>query len=477
MPTFRKKQQGAVAIMVGLMLFTLVGMLAFVIDLGHVYLAKTGLQNGADAAALAGAKELRGTAASVAAAKASAIEVARENTYSFGLPVGTASADAGLIIEVGSCQDDGCMEPIDSINTDVLAADKLFLKVDTQQRTLTTWFAGVFGMDQTSTFGLAVAGRVIPEIGPIGICQLPVDPTNPFISPSNPDVSEFGFERGVTYDIADANPIGPGTLFWIDPVATLAGTCDGSVPTSLPYVCSGKINFTPVVGGQVFTNTGVTPPQLLALDSRFGSYPKSAGCDPSTAPSDSNVIEYKFDGTGNQLPVWMGLNAANKNEASDPARQSLKFFPDNKDPRSTAPPNAPPFPVPWGVRTFKDYGLLWSHFRPEIAAGDNTDLAISQRWKTMYKAPPYPADPPPNAVSSYPAVSPYIRDGGNGRRIINMVILDCKSLGGICRPATVLGVGQFFMQRKVDTAQKHVYVEFGGLLDEPFADAEIKLFR
>ena len=49
----RKKQHGAVAILVGFTLFILIGMLALVIDLGHLYLAKTGLQNGADAAALA----------------------------------------------------------------------------------------------------------------------------------------------------------------------------------------------------------------------------------------------------------------------------------------------------------------------------------------------------------------------------------------------------------------------------------------
>lgn len=461
MPAFRKTQQGAVAIMVGLTLFILVGMLALVIDLGHLYLAKTGLQNGADAAALAGAKELNGTADGITAAKAKAIEVARQNNYSFGLPVGTDEDDAGLVLEVGSCHRDECMTAIDAVNTNILAADKLFLKVDTRQRNVATWFAGLFGVDQAGTFGLAVAGRVVPDISPIGICQLPVDATNP-------NVTELGFERGVTYDVADANPIGPGTLFWIDPVATMAGTCDGSVPTSLPYVCTGKINFTPVVGEYVYTNTGVTPPQLNALDTRFGVYSNSSGCDPATAPADDNVIEYKYDGIGAELPVWMNKN---------PDKQSLWFFPKSTDPRSTAPPNASPFPVPWAVRKFEDYGLLWSHFRPQIAADDHTDLAISQRWKTMYKAPPYPSDPPPNAVNDYPEVSPYIRDGGNGRRIVNMVILDCTTLGGVCRPAQVLGVGQFFMQRRVDTKNKHVYMEFGGLLDEPFANAEIALFR
>ena len=51
-----RRERGVVAILVGMTLFVLAGMLALVIDLGHLYLAKAGLQNAADAAALAGAK-------------------------------------------------------------------------------------------------------------------------------------------------------------------------------------------------------------------------------------------------------------------------------------------------------------------------------------------------------------------------------------------------------------------------------------
>lgn len=461
MPASRKSQQGAVAIMVGFMLFVLIGMLALVVDLGHLYLAKVGLQNGADAAALAGAKALNGTADGVIAAKASAIAVARQNSYSFGSPVGTADADAGLILSVGSCKDDACMEPVDSVNTNILAADKMFFKVETQQRNLTTFFAPLFGVLQTGTFGMAVAGRISPDISPIAICELPDDPTN-----TNP--TELGFERGVSYDVADANPIGPGTLFWIDPVSTLAGTCDGSVPTSLPYVCSGKINFTPAVGSQVYTNTGVASPQLRALDSRFGDYPPSAGCDPATAPADTNKIEYLYSSNAPKQPrTWM---------EPDPSRQSLKFFPDNTDPRDTSPHGTPPFPVPWNVRTFADYGVLWSAAVPEAAVNDVNDAQISARWTALYHAPA-------NAATGYPLTTgtppvpfpPYLRDGGNGRRVMNMVILSCTTSGGICRAATVAGVGQFFLQKR--TESNHIYVEFVKELDESFTDADIKLFR
>ncbi len=434
------KQGGAVAILVGMTLFVLAGMLALVIDLGHLYLAKAGLQNAADAAALAGAKELNGTAAGIIQAKQRALDVARQNRYSFDVTAATDEDDGGLIIEVGSCKDDPCMLPIDSVNTNILAADKLYLKVDTQQRNLITFFAGLFNVQETATFGLAVAGRVAPDISPIAICMLPPDATNT-------QTTELGFERGVSYDIADANPIGPGTIFWIDPQATMAGTCDGSVPTSLPYICSGKINFTPTEGSTVYTNTGVSSPQLRALDSRFGDYPPQAGCDPATAPQDANVKEYIFSSNTEKSPrSWMN---------PDPTRQSINF-------------NGNPYPIPWGSRAFADYGVLWTSARPQIAAADSTDEAVSNRWATLYKAPP-------NAATSYPQPSPYVAGGGNGRRIMNMAILSCPSSGGVCRSATVMGVGEFLLQTRTNT--NHIYVEFRRRLPTTFTEAEVKLFR
>lgn len=438
--TSTTRQRGAIAILTGITLFVLVGMLALVIDLGHLYLAKAGLQNAADAAALAGAKALDGTAAGIANAKQQAVAVARANAYSFAVPVGTGAADADLILEVGSCKEDACMESIDSVNTNILAADKLYFKVDTQQRTIKTWFATLFDVNETGTFGIAVAGRVAPEISPIAICSLPTDS-------SNSNATELGFERGVSYDISDANPIGPGTIFWIDPQATMAGTCDGSVPTSLPYICTGKINFTPTVGSSVYTNTGVSNPQLNALDSRFGDYPPSARCDPATAPMDSNVKEYLYSSnTPNSPKTWMN---------PDPIRQSINFA-------------GNPYPVPWSSRTFADYGVLWTSARPQVAAGDATDTAVSSRWTSMYKAPA-------NAATSYPQPSPYVAGGGNGRRVLNMAILNCPSSGGVCREATVLGVGEFFMQRR--TAPRHVYVEFRRMLPSTFVEADVKLVR
>ncbi|UUZ47585.1 pilus assembly protein [Massilia sp. B-10] len=48
-----RRQRGAIALLFGLTLVVLLAMHGLVLDLGHLYVLKSELQNGADAAALA----------------------------------------------------------------------------------------------------------------------------------------------------------------------------------------------------------------------------------------------------------------------------------------------------------------------------------------------------------------------------------------------------------------------------------------
>lgn len=57
----RQQQRGAVAIIVGITLAVLIGFVGLALDLGKLFIAKTELQNSADACALAAARELTGT--------------------------------------------------------------------------------------------------------------------------------------------------------------------------------------------------------------------------------------------------------------------------------------------------------------------------------------------------------------------------------------------------------------------------------
>jgi Putative Flp pilus-assembly TadE/G-like len=58
MPTLLKRERGQIVPMFALMLILLIGFMALVIDFGTIFASRRALQNAADAAALAGAKEL-----------------------------------------------------------------------------------------------------------------------------------------------------------------------------------------------------------------------------------------------------------------------------------------------------------------------------------------------------------------------------------------------------------------------------------
>ena len=78
-----RRQRGVVMIVFGLSIAILIGFLALVVDLGRTYVVRTELQNAADAAALAGARELNQTFAGVTSAVNFAIAMAAQNKYIF----------------------------------------------------------------------------------------------------------------------------------------------------------------------------------------------------------------------------------------------------------------------------------------------------------------------------------------------------------------------------------------------------------
>jgi len=461
---FKSRQHGAVAIIVALSLVALVGMLGLVLDLGHLYVTKTELQNAADAASLSGAKELNGKLTGINNAINRAIEAAGRNKYNLHSQVLViTSAD----IRVGACPAAGCMVPITSITTDALAANKTFLEVDTGSHNLGTWFAQVLPSIATNmaTSAVAVAGKYAADITPVAICRMP-DPGT---------TNELGYERGISYKVSSANPIGPGTMFWIDPESNTPGVCPvTNTNGTRPYVCAGKTSFTPVVGGTVNTNTGISTPQLESLDSRFGSYDPQGACDPATAPSDSNVKQYLYnqnESVSGSPNKWMVIPNPPATD-SLPLNQNITFV--DAATNGTCSNSAPCKPKPYSLRTARDHGVLWSRYR---RAGNTVS-----DWSGLYAGV---------TATNYPETSPYEQTSGEffqaptgsnptvpGRRTLNMVILDCSTAGGVCRPATVLGVGRFFMQRKANVpSDRDIYVEFGGLLPTPLPTSDIKLYR
>lgn len=457
--SLKNRQGGAVAVMVGIGMVMLVGFLALVIDLGHLYIAKTELQNGADAAALAGAKQLNGTAAGVTSAITMAQQLAGRNYYDLGSKKIYDTTDAEtqndvIDIWVGNCPEDTCMSPASSITTDAAAANKYFIKVHTRQRDLAAWFAPIFNLvtggnySITSTFGMAVVGRYLIDITPLAMCALDLSKCPPPVGTCTTTTPpcECGYEKGKPYKVSDINPIGPGTLYWLDPLATTPSCTITSADETRPFVCQGKAAVATTPGNFVYTNTGVSSgPLLAALDSRFNDYDPSGQCDPATAPPDTNVREYRWDdGT---VSAWM--NPAPIQQAGNVTRTTL---PDET------------------IRITTDSeGVVWSFVRPE----SNSIVGRSTN------NPPYQASPWTPYTNLVNAPS-----GGGAafqkaeRRVMNLVIVKCQSPGGVCRPAQVAGIGKFLLQRRANNpSDKEIYVEFGQFVPGGPNVTEYKLYR
>lgn len=488
---FKSRQQGAVAIIVAICLVVLIGMLGLVLDLGHLYVAKSELQNAADAAALSGAKELDGTKDGIDRAKAAACAVGGMNEFDLSSkPVANTSGNpptcTNLILSVGYCPNTGCMSPIASINSDALAADKTFLEVNTGSRNFDTWFIHVFSevMSGMQTLGVAVAGRYSTLISPMAVCAI------------DKSRNEQGFVRGVAYNIPDMNPISKGDPIWINPVDSYPGPCEqnhGNTPTMTPYVCTGKSATIKSIPGDVWVNTGAQAALTGPLNSRFGdNYTGGQACDPESAPPDENVKEFvctqaNNPNKDNNCPNNAGANAPET--WMDTVNTTNQLVPYHQTIEVLNSPQGKPFNYPARLSTeipsnFSRYGVLWSYSREvkDFTTDPYTNYQLSD-WPALYGG---------SAETSFPTSSPYLtyieQPSGAGapykkadRRVLNVAIIDCAGVTSIpgqqCNMhLPVLAIGKFFMQRRAQLPDQ-VSGEFAGVLPTPLPPGDIRLYR
>jgi len=487
----------------------LIGFLALVIDLARVYLARTGLQNAADAAALSGAMQLKGTAARICCGTDSAVAWARltggNNTF-FGSGLFQTQVDVGPLDTSNnkisfSASPDGPWVSIASAQAS--PGDKYFIKVDTASGTIEPLFAAVINIFNMGTYGTAVAGPLVKDVAPMGVCAIDVIPNpSPINSPNDDYIcggpgGECGFLRGVAYNILDINPLMASSYpVWINPVDIPPGSCDpnhASANFMRPFVCEGKA----AVGnipGPVYSNTGGSSTLDSALNSRFdigfGGSPND--CDPTTAPPDINIKQYAIGGAaGNGRPMdWMNPDPECQNvQTDDPTANPKKCFGTTGKPFGYVPGSTRSGPA-----SFAEWGVLWSYAMEQnfstgaaykLCDWDNT--CTPKTWTD-------PADPLYNGLyrgaadqsgSGYPAVgTPYqaslgnkyfqgpdpSRQGKADRRVLNVLIINCTAPGfpvpgpgAACAQLNAITVGKFFMPVQANLPNE-LYGEFAGLL-------------
>jgi hypothetical protein len=211
------------------------------------------------------------------------------------------------------------------------------------------------------------------------------------------------------------------------------------------------------------------------LNTRFDDFSATA-CDAYGAPPDFNVKPYAYDVSGGA--PWMSPSTGTAAATTTTSRSKLETIAD--------------LPAPPAGTTAGSYGPLWAFAKaakypsyaslgsPEPAAGYAT--FSTGDWTNLYKLGPaasgYPSSSRPYAATSgvnYRAPSAANLDISTlQRRVLNIPLLSCPVPAGSNVPATVLGIGKFFMT--VQATANTLIAEFAGALPEQSISSQVELY-
>jgi hypothetical protein len=475
--TPRPRQRGAIAIMFAVMLIVMVGVLGMAIDMSRLYNRKAELQTLADTAALAAARSLNGSEAGIDAAVAAAGVAAGHATVNYGQDVAWSpqALRFGAVADGSAWHDAGAAKG--------LAANMSYVEVDTsvlgaELGAVETFFMRILSSElaSASTRARAVAGRASIRVTPFAVCAMNNQPGS-FRTTAAGDLLQYGFRRGVGYDLMQLNPGGPAPEnFVLNPIDApgAAGSAANTTASVVgPFVCAGTVPMSNISGAQVKLRRPFPLAALFQhLNSRFDQYAAGA-CEYRWAPPDANIRSFVY----NTNVAWMKSAAPGQQGAQATSGTPLRTIADlNDDSANTAPM----------------YGAMWSYARPvpytayQIGVpephGGYAPFALSA-WAALYG----PGKPEPK--TSYPAATPYGASGGanflapaaahgrglRNRRVLNVPLLACPVAAGADAQAAVLAVGKFFMT--VPATATSINAEFAGLASDDALSGSVELFK
>lgn len=470
---------------VAICLIVMVAFVGFALDTARIYNRRAELHNIANAAAIAAATQLNGTPAGINAAAAAAAAVMVEARFDYSTQSVTWSDSA---LQFATSPPPGANWT--SLGAALAAPSTVFYaKVDVSALgndvgAVQTFLMRVLpNVDRTVSINhVAIAGRTAINVTPLAICALSANPvasrSNPG-PPANTELVEFGFRRGVSYDLMQLNSNGTsGESFVVDPISppgsigTVSRTSDTTVR---PFLCTGSMWMPHLAGAVTVARPFRLASLYMSLNSRFGQYDGS--CKPNGAPPDFNVKAYTYTAGGGAS--WMTSAMSGQSAASLASNGKLWTVAD-------------PDPLP-GNNTTASYGPLWAYARAvpysayvagsaEPAAGYGTFLPSA--WPTLYKPGPTFSNYPTSASTN----TPYLASSGayfsapppqvqllaaRQRRVLNLPLVACPVAAGSLGTAQVLGIGKFFMT--VPATATSIHAEFAGALKSASNGGQVEL--
>lgn len=283
-----KCQRGAVAIIVGICIVVLVGMIGLVVDMGHLFVFKSELQNAADSCALAAAKELDGAGDAILRAESAGITVGQQNKADL--------QGAGVTILPANIKFSATLSPNSNYLSQAAGANPATAKyaMCTLNRSgIAMWFMQVMGMGNQTVAAEAVATLSPSQTAcaiPIGVCK-------------QGSGANFGLVTGKWYSGKfSAGSGGTGSYDWID--FTPPGGGANELKDLLAGV--GECNLPPV--GTMVGEQGQIVGLTDAWNSRFGVYKNGGPYNVTTAAPD-------FTGLAYTAATWPHANAATPENA------------------------------------------------------------------------------------------------------------------------------------------------------------------
>lgn len=281
LPTHRRRQSGAVAVIVAISMVVLVLMLGLVLDLGHLYVTKNELQNAADACALSGARELndrsagaldRATAAAIAAGGRNRVDLQR---------------DAAQILPADVTFSDVIGGPYTRAVTDTTVYVRC-APHESNLKSVVLWFMVVAGLTNWDLSAEAVARPV----GGQSFCAIPIA----MCTTAAPGTPNLGFTQGTWYSgrLASGTAL-MGNYGWIR-FEGQGGRALGDILAG-PGMCNVGPN-------RVDAEPGVTGGVAQAWNTRFGLYAGQYN-DIDAYPPDRSGYAYtpnRTDNKGNTIP-------------------------------------------------------------------------------------------------------------------------------------------------------------------------------
>lgn len=476
----RARQRGAFAIMAAPLLIVLILMCGMALDSGMLYNRHIELSGMARAVAIAAARELDGSKEGITAAQAAAKTTAERFKAQYRLAIvwdneaikfGTTPSRSGTWLSGSAVTDASALR---YVKVDTTGLDKKVTEVQ-------TLFMRIFS-DKVHTVVMndsAIAGRAGLDIVPIAICAMSDNPATERKHPglADSELVEYGFRRGVSYDLMQLNPKGTSPArYVVNPIAS-PDTAGQPFNTAIlaPFVCVGTTWLPRLSDGFLrvsrLPDTAPLDALFASLNSRFDTY-TGTKCHHSAAPPDLNIKSYPYDKTSGAR--WMvpatGLAAA----LPTTERGLRETVADIPSPGSALP----------GI-TAGSYGPLWSYAKAAKYASykegerepiDGYANFATDDWSKLYVA----GLSATNYPKTYPYSTPYdpgVGIGGNtvaspnsarkefatsSRRVLHVPLLSCSAglPSGPNSSATLAAIGKFFMT--VPASKDSLIGEFAG---------------